>query len=65
MKLPEASRLEWSRRSSTDFVILYDWDSSAADLNARSVLQSLKDALYKVSVTLSPVLFLMFSKILS
>ncbi|KAI0209938.1 Ubiquitin carboxyl-terminal hydrolase 8 [Lamellibrachia satsuma] len=47
VKLPEASRLEWSRRSSTDFVVLYDWDSSAADLKARSVLQSLKDALYK------------------
>uniref|UniRef100_A0A8C6TV39 Ubiquitin carboxyl-terminal hydrolase n=1 Tax=Neogobius melanostomus TaxID=47308 RepID=A0A8C6TV39_9GOBI len=49
-KLPEASKDHWRRRGLVDYIVLLDWFSSVSDLAMGTTLQSLKDALYKVSV---------------
>ncbi|KAM6409858.1 ubiquitin carboxyl-terminal hydrolase 8 isoform 2-T2 [Rhynochetos jubatus] len=46
-RLPEDSRDPWKRRGHFDYVILLDWFSSAEDLKLGTILQSLKDALFK------------------
>lgn len=48
-KLPEASKGPWRRRGFADYIVLLDWFSSVADLRMGSTLQSLKDALFKVT----------------
>lgn len=47
--LPAASRETWKRRGFVDYIILLDWFSSVTDLKLGTTLQSLKDALYKVT----------------
>uniref|UniRef100_A0A4W5MKL3 Rhodanese domain-containing protein n=1 Tax=Hucho hucho TaxID=62062 RepID=A0A4W5MKL3_9TELE len=47
--LPDASRETWKRRGFVDYIILLDWFSSVTDLKLGTTLQSLKDALYKVT----------------
>ncbi|XP_071384948.1 ubiquitin carboxyl-terminal hydrolase 8 isoform X2 [Centroberyx affinis] len=46
-KLPEVSKEQWRRRGFVDYIILLDWFSSVTDLRLGTILQSLKDALYK------------------
>ncbi|XP_023139745.2 ubiquitin carboxyl-terminal hydrolase 8 isoform X2 [Amphiprion ocellaris] len=46
-KLPEMSKEHWRRRGLVDYIILLDWFSSVADLKLGTILQSLKDALFK------------------
>uniref|UniRef100_A0A8C6TYV1 Ubiquitin carboxyl-terminal hydrolase n=1 Tax=Neogobius melanostomus TaxID=47308 RepID=A0A8C6TYV1_9GOBI len=48
-KLPEASKDHWRRRGLVDYIVLLDWFSSVSDLAMGTTLQSLKDALYKVT----------------
>lgn len=48
-KLPEASKDSWRRRGFADYVVLLDWFSSVTDLQMGTTLQSLKDALFKVT----------------
>lgn len=50
LKLPEGSKEQWKRRGFADYVVLLDWFSSVTDLALGTILQSLKDALYKVTV---------------
>lgn len=47
-KLPDVSKDHWRRRGFVDYVVLLDWFSSVADLKLGTILQSLKDALFKV-----------------
>lgn len=49
-KLPDVSKEHWRRRGFVDYIVLLDWFSSVADLTMGTTLQSLKDALYKVTV---------------
>lgn len=49
-KLPEVSKENWRRRGFVDYIVLLDWFSSVTDLTVGTTLQSLKDALYKVTV---------------
>ncbi|XP_028257794.1 ubiquitin carboxyl-terminal hydrolase 8 isoform X2 [Parambassis ranga] len=46
-KLPEVSKEHWRRRGFVDYIVLLDWFSSVTDLKLGTILQSLKDALYK------------------
>uniref|UniRef100_A0A3B4ZR39 Ubiquitin carboxyl-terminal hydrolase 8 n=1 Tax=Stegastes partitus TaxID=144197 RepID=A0A3B4ZR39_9TELE len=46
-KLPEMSKEHWRRRGFVDYIILLDWFSSVTDLKLGTILQSLKDALFK------------------
>ena len=48
-KLPEASKDHWRRRGFVDYIVLLDWFSSVTDLTLGTTLQSLKDALFKVT----------------
>lgn len=48
-KLPDTSKEPWKERGQVHYVVLLDWFSSAKDLQLGTTLQSLKDALYKVS----------------
>ncbi|XP_069767450.1 ubiquitin carboxyl-terminal hydrolase 8 isoform X2 [Narcine bancroftii] len=47
MKLPEESKEIWRKRKSVDYIVLLDWFSSINQVKRGTVLQSLKDALYK------------------
>ena len=49
--MPEDSREMFSQRGSVDHIILLDWTSSVKDLQPRTTLRTLKDALYKVGWT--------------
>lgn len=49
-KLPEGSKEHWRRRGFVDYIVLLDWFSSVTDLTLGTTLQSLKDALFKVTV---------------
>uniref|UniRef100_A0A8C4WLC4 Ubiquitin carboxyl-terminal hydrolase 8 n=1 Tax=Gopherus evgoodei TaxID=1825980 RepID=A0A8C4WLC4_9SAUR len=46
-KLPDSSKEPWKKRGHVDYVVLFDWFSSARDLQLGTTLQSLKDALFK------------------
>ncbi|XP_043942308.1 ubiquitin carboxyl-terminal hydrolase 8 [Protopterus annectens] len=46
-KLPDDSKEMWQRREYADYIVLLDWFSSISDLKVGTVLQSLKDALFK------------------
>lgn len=48
-KLPDISKDQWTRRGAVDYIVLLDWFSSVTDLKLGTTLQSLKDALYKVT----------------
>ncbi|XP_032906123.1 ubiquitin carboxyl-terminal hydrolase 8 isoform X1 [Amblyraja radiata] len=47
LRLPEESKETWRKRQFVDYIILLDWLSSINQLTRGTVLQSLKDALYK------------------
>ncbi|XP_078097239.1 ubiquitin carboxyl-terminal hydrolase 8 isoform X2 [Mustelus asterias] len=47
LKLPEESKDMWQRRQFVDYIVLLDWFSSIDKVKRGTVLQSLKDALYK------------------
>ncbi|XP_078386307.1 ubiquitin carboxyl-terminal hydrolase 8 isoform X3 [Cetorhinus maximus] len=47
LKLPEESKDMWRRRQFVDYIILLDWFSSIDKVQRGTILQSLKDALYK------------------
>ncbi|XP_062922369.1 ubiquitin carboxyl-terminal hydrolase 8 isoform X2 [Mobula hypostoma] len=47
LKLPEESKEMWRKRQFVDYIVLLDWFSSINQVQRGSVLQSLKDALYK------------------
>ncbi|XP_072421519.1 ubiquitin carboxyl-terminal hydrolase 8 isoform X1 [Chiloscyllium punctatum] len=47
LKLPEESKEIWQKRQFVDYIILLDWDSSVHQVKRGTILQSLKDALYK------------------
>ncbi|XP_072888886.1 ubiquitin carboxyl-terminal hydrolase 8 isoform X2 [Hemitrygon akajei] len=47
LKLPEESKEMWRKRQCVDYIVLLDWFSSINQMKRGSVLQSLKDALYK------------------
>ncbi|TMS13554.1 Ubiquitin carboxyl-terminal hydrolase 8 [Larimichthys crocea] len=46
-KLPDMSKDHWRRRGFVDYIVLLDWFSSVTDLKLGTILQSLKDALFK------------------
>lgn len=48
-KLPEVSKEHWKRRGLVDYIVLLDWFSFVSDLTLGTTLQSLKDALFKVT----------------
>lgn len=48
-KLPEPSKDSWRKRGFVDYIVLLDWFSSVTDLRMGATLQSLKDALFKVT----------------
>ncbi|XP_051896201.1 ubiquitin carboxyl-terminal hydrolase 8 [Pristis pectinata] len=47
LKLPEESKEMWRKRQFVDYIVLLDWFSSINQVKGGTVLQSLKDALYK------------------
>ncbi|XP_059495230.1 ubiquitin carboxyl-terminal hydrolase 8 isoform X1 [Stegostoma tigrinum] len=47
LKLPEESKEMWRKRQFADYIVLLDWDSSIDLVKRGTILQSLKDALYK------------------
>lgn len=49
-KLPDVSKEHWRRRGFVDYIVLLDWFNSVTDLKLGTTLQSLKDALFKVTV---------------
>lgn len=49
-KLPDVSKDQWSQRGFVDYIVLLDWFSSVTDLKLGTTLQSLKDALFKVTL---------------
>lgn len=59
-KLPDASKDQWSQRGFVDYIVLLDWFSSVTDLKLGTTLQSLKDALYKVTLYVFFVCWIFF-----
>lgn len=49
--LPNKSHTLWDQRSQADYIVLIGWRSSVADLVPGNVINSLKDALYKVQLS--------------
>ncbi|XP_041031112.1 ubiquitin carboxyl-terminal hydrolase 8 isoform X3 [Carcharodon carcharias] len=47
LKLPEESKDMWRKRQFVDYIILLDWFSTVDKVKRGTILQSLKDALYK------------------
>uniref|UniRef100_UPI00398E5957 ubiquitin carboxyl-terminal hydrolase 8 isoform X2 n=1 Tax=Pristiophorus japonicus TaxID=55135 RepID=UPI00398E5957 len=47
LKLPEESKDTWGKRQFVDYIVLLDWVSSINQVKTGTILQSLKDALYK------------------
>ncbi len=47
--LSTASQLFWSQRATFDHIVLLDWSSNKDSLTTGTPINSLKDALYKVS----------------
>ncbi|XP_067874408.1 ubiquitin carboxyl-terminal hydrolase 8 [Heterodontus francisci] len=47
LKLPEESKDMWRKRQFVDYIVLLDWFSSIDQVKRGTILQSLKDALYK------------------
>ncbi|XP_067827317.1 ubiquitin carboxyl-terminal hydrolase 8 isoform X2 [Heptranchias perlo] len=47
LKLPEESKGMWRKRQFVDYIVLLDWFSSIEHVKRGTILQSLKDALYK------------------
>lgn len=45
--LPDVSKEHWRQRGLVDYIVLLDWFSSVTDLKLGTILQSLKDALFK------------------
>jgi hypothetical protein len=47
--LPDESRPLWEKRANVDYIVLMGWQSSLANLVPGNVINSLKDALFKVN----------------
>jgi len=49
-QLPPSSLPLWKQRGNIDDIVLLDWNSTFSDVQIGSTLQTLKDALFKVSI---------------
>ncbi len=50
--MPTDSKSLFSQRGNVDHIIMFDWISSVKHLEVGSTLKTLKDALYKVEISI-------------